>query len=62
MTGDHRLVLSSLPLDILQEELQRRQDAPAKPACGTTGRRGTYNTGIYVFALFLILGLSTLSQ
>lgn len=45
---------------MLQAELQRRQDGSTKPACGTEGRGGTYNTGIHVFALFLILGLSTL--
>ncbi|KIX92840.1 uncharacterized protein Z520_11503 [Fonsecaea multimorphosa CBS 102226] len=58
---DHGLSLSRLPLDLLHAELQRRQDAPAKPACGSEGRRGTYNTGIHVFALFLILVLSTLA-
>ncbi|OAP57160.1 hypothetical protein AYL99_07898 [Fonsecaea erecta] len=58
---DHGRLLSRLPLDLLHAELQRRQDVPAKPACGTEGRRGTYNTGIHVFALFLILTLSTLA-
>ncbi|MCJ1355733.1 MAG: hypothetical protein MMC33_005725 [Icmadophila ericetorum] len=49
----------------LQVELRRRQDAvPAapsvKPECGSGSNRDVYNTPLHVFALALILGLSTL--
>ncbi|KAK5272574.1 hypothetical protein LTR99_001965 [Exophiala xenobiotica] len=53
------LDISRLPVELLHAELTRRQDA--KPSCGTSGDRGTYNLGLHVFALFLILGLSTLA-
>lgn len=49
-----------LPLELLHAELSRRQDA--KPACGSAENHGTYNTGLHVFALFLILILSTLGK
>ncbi len=52
--------VTSLPLDLLHAELRRRQESPEKPECGTSGKQGHYNTGAHVFALFLILGLSTL--
>lgn len=57
---------SSIPSDILRAELARRQSenengAPEKPACGS-GDRGAYDTPLHVFALFLILGLSTLGM
>ncbi|KIX01391.1 uncharacterized protein Z518_09116 [Rhinocladiella mackenziei CBS 650.93] len=52
-------ILGRLPLDLLHAEIQRRQDAPAKPPCGTEGRQGSYNMGVHVFAVFLILSLST---
>ncbi|KAI0474006.1 Zinc/iron permease [Xylariaceae sp. FL0804] len=56
---------SSIPTDILAAELSRRQDdnaaaEPAKPVCGS-GEKGAYDTPLHVFALFLILGLSTLA-
>ncbi|KAI1323422.1 Zinc/iron permease [Xylariaceae sp. FL0255] len=54
---------SAIPSDLLQAELARRQDATGnseKPACGS-GDRGSYDTLLHVFALFLILGLSTLA-
>ncbi|ETN37244.1 uncharacterized protein HMPREF1541_08234 [Cyphellophora europaea CBS 101466] len=53
--------LSSLPLHILHAELQRRQDGNEKPACGSSGKQGSYTMGAHVFALFLILALSTLA-
>jgi ZIP zinc/iron transport family len=55
--------LSHLPSHILLTELSRRQDdtTTSKPTCGTSGRQGNYNTPLHVFALFLILGLSTLA-
>lgn len=55
-------LLTALPVELLHAEILRRQDAPYKPACGTTGEKGTYNMPLHVFALFLILGLSTLGQ
>ncbi|KAK4940534.1 hypothetical protein LTR10_019408 [Elasticomyces elasticus] len=51
--------VSLLPLELLHAELSRRQDE--KPACGSTGNHGTYKLGLHVFAIFLILGLSTLA-
>ncbi|KAI4142259.1 MAG: hypothetical protein LQ340_007399, partial [Diploschistes diacapsis] len=52
---------SHIPLHILQEELRRRQDEgiPTKPECGTKGGRAGYNTPAHIFALILILTLST---
>ncbi|KAI0389468.1 Zinc/iron permease [Xylariaceae sp. FL0594] len=54
---------SSIPSHVLYAELARRQndnDPSAKPACGS-GDRGAYDTPLHVFALLLILTLSTLS-
>ncbi|KAI1264997.1 Zinc/iron permease [Xylariaceae sp. FL1019] len=52
---------SSIPSDILRAELARRQDdTSTKPACGS-GDKGSYDTPLHVFALLLILALSTLS-
>ncbi|KAI0109006.1 zip family zinc transporter [Nemania sp. FL0031] len=54
---------SSIPSDILRAELARRQDGNGvseKPACGS-GDRGAYDTPLHVFALILILALSTLA-
>lgn len=53
------LTISDLPIDILRAELARRQDGADRPACGS-GKRGAYNTPIHVFALVLILALSTI--
>ena len=50
---------SDIPTTFLLSELRRRQEAPEKPACGTKGRHGNYNTPLHVFALVLILVLST---
>lgn len=61
MTRDTMADLSIIPLNLLQAELQRRQDGEEKPACGSV-RKGSYNTGAHVFALFLILILSTLGK
>jgi solute carrier family 39 (zinc transporter), member 1/2/3 len=50
---------SNIPTDFLLAELRRRQqDAPPKPECGSRDR-GWYDTAAHVFALFLILALST---
>ncbi|KAK3309370.1 Zinc/iron permease [Chaetomium strumarium] len=52
---------SSIPTDLLLAELSRRDDAQDRPACGSGKNGSHYNTGIHVFALFLILTLSTLA-
>ncbi|KAI9734792.1 MAG: hypothetical protein M1818_006779 [Claussenomyces sp. TS43310] len=51
---------SNIPTALLQAELDRRQDEAAKPACGS-GKKGSYNTPAHVFALILILALSTIA-
>lgn len=51
--------LAGFSLEAIHAELFRRQE---KPECGTRGQASSYNTGIHVFALFLILGLSTLGE
>ncbi|ORY57720.1 Zinc/iron permease [Pseudomassariella vexata] len=52
---------SSIPTHELLAEISRRQDAEAdQPACGSN-QRGAYDTSLHVFALFLILALSTLA-
>ncbi|ERS96495.1 hypothetical protein HMPREF1624_07410 [Sporothrix schenckii ATCC 58251] len=58
---------STLSTHVLRAELERRHgggssadsDAP-RPECGS-GKRGNYETGLHVFALFLILAISVLS-
>ncbi len=52
---------ASIPTAQLLDELSRRDDANERPACGS-GKKGSYDTGIHVFALFLILALSTLGM
>ncbi|KAL2125626.1 hypothetical protein VTJ04DRAFT_1991 [Mycothermus thermophilus] len=49
---------SSVPTELLLDELSRRDDAHTRPACGS-GKKDSYDTGIHVFALFLILFVST---
>ena len=56
---------STLSTDVLQAELARRMgnsdpSAP-RPVCGS-GKRGNYETGLHIFALFLILLISTLGE
>ncbi|KAF2096949.1 Zinc/iron permease [Rhizodiscina lignyota] len=48
-----------LPTELLQTLLAQRQAGDERPACGSGKHRGAYNTPIHVFALFLILFLST---
>lgn len=49
-------------LEELLAELRRRQDESSeKPVCGSA-KKGGYNTTAHVFALFLILFLSTLGK
>lgn len=50
---------SNIPTEALLVELSRRDDGQSRPECGS-GRRGSYDTAIHVFALFLILVLSCL--
>ncbi|PVI08083.1 Zinc/iron permease [Periconia macrospinosa] len=47
-----------IPTHLLRAELLRR-DQNERPECGTKGSKGQYNTAIHVFALLLILALST---
>ncbi|KAK1752755.1 Zinc/iron permease [Echria macrotheca] len=49
---------SSIPTHLLLAELSRRDDAATRPQCGS-GERGDYNIAAHVFALVLILSLST---
>ncbi|KAF2253275.1 Fe transport protein 3 [Trematosphaeria pertusa] len=49
---------TDIPTHLLRAELLRRQD-DGRPTCGTKGGRGSYNTPIHVFALILILAVST---
>lgn len=50
---------AGISTSLLRAELERRQDDTAKPVCGS-GKMGAYNTPSHVFALVLILALSTL--
>lgn len=50
--------LSQIATRLLQAELRRR-DQQDRPACGSKGANKHYNTAAHVFALFLILFLST---
>lgn len=52
---------SAISTEALLAELTRRDDAPAKPKCGS-GTKGSYDTAIHVFALFLILVVSTVGM
>lgn len=57
--------IADFPLSLLRAELRRRQDedssTPQKPSCGSNTRVRSYNTPLHVFALFLILIVSTLA-
>ncbi len=58
--------ISSLATDALRAELARRKggsdsEAAPRPVCGS-GKGGVYETGLHVFALFLILAISTLGR
>ncbi|KAJ4416595.1 hypothetical protein N0V85_002226 [Neurospora sp. IMI 360204] len=60
--GARDLPWSSIPTELLRAELSKRDDTTdtSRPQCGS-GEKGEYNTGLHVFALVLILLLSTLS-
>ncbi|KAH9437545.1 hypothetical protein MCOR27_003983 [Pyricularia oryzae] len=49
---------TSIPTELLAAELARRDDVDTKPKCGSK-ERGHYDTALHVFALGLILLLST---
>ncbi|KAK4215241.1 Zinc/iron permease [Rhypophila decipiens] len=58
-------VWSSIPTELLVSELSKRvaefskrDDVKSRPECGS-GELGAYNMGLHVFALFLVLVLST---
>lgn len=51
--------LAHITTELLRRELQRRQDEVAKPECGSKGGNKQYGTGEHVFALVLVLALST---
>ena len=54
--------LRHLSTDAIRTELLRRDEpAEPRPACGS-GPQKSYNTSLHVFALFLILFLSTLGM
>lgn len=59
--GD-KSILDHIPSQSLRIELQRRDEEVGKPACGSRGKRGSYNTSLHVAALFIILILSTLGM
>lgn len=50
---------SGISTELLRAELARRDEDPPKPSCGS-GIKGSYNTSAHVFALILILALSTI--
>ncbi|KAH7069320.1 Zinc/iron permease [Paraphoma chrysanthemicola] len=58
LAGKSSLSYTEIPTHLLQAELHRRQQ-DGRPTCGTKGGKGHYNEPIHVFALFLILTLST---
>ncbi|PNY28298.1 Heat shock protein STI1 [Tolypocladium capitatum] len=51
---------SSIPTNLLLQELRRREEEGQKPQCGSR-QTGWYDTAAHVFALLLILVLSTLA-
>jgi hypothetical protein len=55
--------MGDIPTHLLLNELRRRDNVEDEtPACGSKGNKGTYNTSGHVFALFLILTLSTAGE
>jgi hypothetical protein len=52
---------TDLPTELLRAELERRQEDSVKLACGS-GDKGYYDTVAHVFALILILALSTICR
>ena len=68
-TGNQLITMSDLPAAVtvaprsafpsLISTLPRQQSSEDRPVCGSTKARQGYNTSLHVFALFLILVLST---
>ncbi|KAI4120439.1 MAG: hypothetical protein LQ338_007019 [Usnochroma carphineum] len=54
----HSTSWAEVPTALLQAEIARRQNAPAKPECGSGHTTKAYDTPLHFFALLLILGLS----
>lgn len=52
---------ASIPSSLLHAELQRRRDQGERPQCGGHNS-GWYDTAAHVFALLLILVLSTIGK
>ncbi|KAG9688062.1 zinc-regulated transporter 2, partial [Aureobasidium melanogenum] len=62
MRQDKAASWSDIPTSALRAELLRRQAVDHdRPTCGTTGTTNDYNMPLHVFALVLILVLSTLA-
>ncbi|KAG9628709.1 zinc-regulated transporter 2, partial [Aureobasidium melanogenum] len=62
MRQDNAASWSDIPTSALRAELLRRQAVDHdRPTCGTTGTTNDYNMPLHVFALVLILVLSTLA-
>ncbi|THV87489.1 Zinc/iron permease [Aureobasidium pullulans] len=61
MRDDTAATWSDIPTSVLRAELLRRQSNDDRPACGTASNTKDYNMPLHVFALFLILVLSTLA-
>lgn len=59
----HNAAFADIPLHLLRAEIVRRQNDgdSEKPECGSSTTIRNYNTPLHVFALFLILFLSTLA-
>lgn len=63
MRQDKAASWSDIPTSALRAELLRRQAVDHdRPTCGTTGTTNDYNMPLHVFALVLILVLSTLGR
>jgi solute carrier family 39 (zinc transporter), member 1/2/3 len=53
--------LRQIPISLIQAELARRAEEQDGSTCGSVAR-GSYNTPLHVFALILILILSTFGK
>ncbi|KAF2452699.1 Zinc/iron permease [Lineolata rhizophorae] len=61
-TPDFGYSWAEIPTALLRQELLRRQsEHDGRPPCGSGSNRAAYNTPLHVFALVLILVLSTLA-
>lgn len=62
IAASSQALLSDIPSTLLQAELAKRQDESSKPVCGSGKAKDGYNTSLHVFALILILALSTAGE